>query len=221
DAHPWLCARCQETLREPQTFLRTQREYPEPQLKPVAVVEAENEALMECTLEWRGQHAAWGSQLGQRPTSVTHCQDTTEDTRRRVRQPLLGGMPCGLTYIETQSQTEENVLPLHAELSNRATSFSRIKTEKGGGEGHRHSDERMCGESGVWRENERFASPVWQSRSGSVPVWALCPRGGSVWLALTVAQRGMHRDARERLGECVCGGCLRLTGRRGLVCICM
>lgn len=53
---------------------------------------------------WSLQHAAWGSQLGQRPTSVTHCQDTTEDTRRRVRQPLLGGMPCGLTYIETQSQ---------------------------------------------------------------------------------------------------------------------
>ncbi|KAI3377905.1 hypothetical protein L3Q82_009034, partial [Scortum barcoo] len=47
----------------------------------------------------------------------------------------------------------------------------------------------MCGESGVWRERERFASPVWQSRSGSVPVWALCPRGGSVWLALTVAHR--------------------------------
>lgn len=64
----------------------------------------------------------------------------------------------------------------------------RIKTEKGGGEGHRHSDERMCGESGVWRESKRFASPVWQSRSGSVPVWALCPRGGSVWLAPTVAQ---------------------------------
>lgn len=79
--------------------------------------------------------------------------------------------------------------------------WCRIKTEKGGGEGHRHSDERMCGESGVWRERERFASPVWQSRSGPVPAWALCPRGGSVWPALTVAQRESRRDvqtARER-----------------------
>lgn len=65
--------------------------------------------------------------------------------------------------------------------------WCRIKTERGGGEGRRHSDVRMCGESGVWRDRERFASPVWQSRSGSVPAWALCPRGGSVWLALTVA----------------------------------
>ncbi|XP_068587131.1 uncharacterized protein [Cebidichthys violaceus] len=35
DAHPWLRAQCQQTSREPQTFLRTQR-VPEPQLQPVA-----------------------------------------------------------------------------------------------------------------------------------------------------------------------------------------
>lgn len=42
-----------------------------------------------------------------------------------------------------------------------------------------------CGE----RERQHFASPVWQSRSGFMPVWALCPRGGSVWLALTSIER--------------------------------
>lgn len=39
--------------------------------------------------------------------------------------------------------------------------WCRIKTEKGGGEGRRRSDKRMCRESEVWRERERFASPVW------------------------------------------------------------
>lgn len=38
-----------------------------------------------------------------------------------------------------------------------------------------------CGE----RESECFASPVWQSSSGLVPIWAASPRGGSVWPALT------------------------------------
>lgn len=99
--------------------------------------------------------------------------------------------------------------------------WCRIKTEKGGGEGRRHSDKRMCRESEVWRRRERFASPVWQSRC-SVPVWALCPRGGSVWLALTVTQKKMHRQQREtERHKCVYGGCLRLTSKGGLVCICM
>lgn len=62
-----------------------------------------------------------------------------------------------------------------------------VQNKDGEGEGHRHCDERMCQESGVWRESEDFASPVWQSRPGLVPVLALCPRGGSVWLALIVA----------------------------------
>lgn len=39
-------------------------------------------------------------------------------------------------------------------------------------------------ECGV-RESECFASPVWQSKSGWVPVWATSPRGDSVWPALT------------------------------------
>lgn len=60
-----------------------------------------------------------------------------------------------------------------------------VQKEDGEGEGHRLCDKRMCRESGVWRESEHFASPVCQSRSGSVPVWALCPRGGSVWPAQT------------------------------------
>lgn len=51
-----------------------------------------------------------------------------------------------------------------------------------------------CGE----RESERFAGPVWQSRSGWVPVWAASPRGGSVWPALTVGrERGGEEGGRE------------------------
>lgn len=69
--------------------------------------------------------------------------------------------------------------------------------------GHRRCDERMRWESGVWRESEHFASPVWQSRSGSVPVWALCPRGGSVWPALTVEREGGWESV-SVLAPCVC-----------------
>ncbi|XP_044050664.1 uncharacterized protein LOC122875502 isoform X3 [Siniperca chuatsi] len=84
-------------------------------------MEAENEALMECNLEWRAQSAAQGrlatestqvghrckdleAQLGQRPTSVIQYQDMTQDTR---------------------SRSEEKIMPLHAELSNMAVSISR------------------------------------------------------------------------------------------------
>lgn len=74
------------------------------------------------------------------------------------------------------------------------------------GEAHRLCDKRMYRESGVWRESERFASPVCQSRSGSVPVWALCPRGGSVWPVLTVAQTSKREDEKVCLWWSLWGG---------------
>lgn len=77
---------------------------------------------------------------------------------------------------------------------------------------------------GIWSvEREQafcqsgVAEQVWLSASlGTVPTRRQCVASTD---CSTV--RGMLRQARERLGDCVCGGCLRLTGRRGLVCICM
>lgn len=59
--------------------------------------------------------------------------------------------------------------------------WCRIKTGKGRGEGRRHSDERMCGESGVWRERgaafcqSSVAEQVWLHASlGTVPTRRQC-----------------------------------------------
>lgn len=43
---------------------------------------------------------------------------------------------------------------------------------------------KRCVENLQYGERRHFASPVWQSRFGSVPVWAFCPQGGTVWLTL-------------------------------------
>ncbi|KAI3377904.1 hypothetical protein L3Q82_009032, partial [Scortum barcoo] len=93
------------------------------------------------------------AELGQRPTSVIQCQDRTEDTRSRVRQPPLGSLTSlpnpsstgsGTDYcfqtpeerrpeqgggwrIERDASTEEKILALHV-VSNMAASLSRYSS---------------------------------------------------------------------------------------------
>lgn len=111
--------------------------------------------------------------------------------------------------------------------------WCRIKTEKGGAEGRRRSDERMCGESGVcgvseWKKErarerepgrERFASPMWQSRSGSLPVLGTVPTRRQC-----VASTDWSTDSRgERLRDTSVsvGGVWGWLAEEVLVCICM
>lgn len=78
-----------------------------------------------------------------------------------------------------------------------------VQNKDGEGEGYRRCDERIGWESLVERERESFASPMWQSRSGRVPAWAPCPRGGSVWPALTTAAHKSQRTC-DSGGRSVC-----------------
>ncbi|XP_030270072.1 uncharacterized protein LOC115580187 [Sparus aurata] len=130
DAHPWLRARCQQPLREPQKRSSGPREYPEPQLKlvaghPEARIFQSLPELQESRLDlWRNIVACSNAKSSFRATLIR-----PRSSRVSCSQRASGAEEAHIEeLVECTLQTEEKILlrPSWTELSNMAASITTV-----------------------------------------------------------------------------------------------